>query len=530
MPYSFNVVDQPWIPVLAPDDPMPRVVSLRQALTNAHEFRAISDPSPLITISLHRLLLAVAHRCFGPGDAQAWKGLWDSGRLDTVAIDAYLDRWHDRFDLFDAERPFYQTAGLPRELAVPIAKLTFTKASGNNALLFDHSRDAEPEAIPVDEAARLLVAYQAFSIGGLITKLPGEPTGSDSSHLVKGAVVLPRGDNLFQTLMLSLVQMDGDLDAPFAFDHRKDMPAWERETPTPRETATDFGYLELLTWQNRRVLLFPEEAADGQLVVRFADVLAGRAISKEVDIRRREPMVAYRLLAKPAKNQDPWVPIGFKPEKALWRDSLALVQPADRHQPKTLTWLTGLFQQGFEYDRLHLSVYGLSSDRANVFLWRSDQLDLPTAYLTDPELVGELERGLDAAEQAGRVLRQSSYRLAAKVLEPDGNPDRGRVDALISALAPERTYWPALDIPFRQHILTLPGDTAANETLADHIQHAAEAAWESACNAVATNGRGFQAVAESSPVFYRLLRQAVQRLRPSEPSADTNAIPQEVPA
>ncbi|MBN9493863.1 type I-E CRISPR-associated protein Cse1/CasA [bacterium] len=530
MPYSFNVIDQPWIPVLVPDDPVPRMVSLREAIMRAHEIRAISDPSPLVTISLHRLLLAVVHRCFGPADAQAWATLWAQPSFDPSVINAYLDKWHDRFDLFDAERPFYQTAGLPRELAVPVSKLTFAKSSGNNALLFDHSRDAEPEAIPADEAARLLVAYQAFSIGGLITKLPGEPTGSDSSHLVKGAVVLPRGDNLFQTLMLSVVQLDGDLDAPFAFDPRTDMPAWERDTPTPRETATDFGYLELLTWQNRRVLLFPEEAPDGQVVVRFADVLAGRAISKDLDIRRRETMVAYRLLAKPAKNQDPWAPIGFKPEKALWRGSLALVQSDDRHQPKTLTWLTGLFQQGFEYDRLHLSVYGLSSDRANVFLWRSDHMDLPTAYLQDAELVAELAMGLQAAEDVGRILKNSTGRLAAKVLEPDGNPDRGRVDALISALAPERTYWPALDIPFRQHILTLPGDTAANETLADHIQHAAEAAWESACNAVATNGRGFQAVAESSPVFYRLLRQAVQRLRPSEPSADTNAIPQEVPA
>jgi CRISPR system Cascade subunit CasA len=527
---SYDLVDQPWIPALVPDDPVPRLVSLREALTKAHQVRAISDPSPLATISLHRLLLVIVHRCFGPTDAYAWKNLWDSGRFDSVAINAYLDKWHDRFDLFDAERPFYQTAGLPRELAVPVAKLTFAKSSGNNALLFDHSLDAEPEAVPPDEAARLLVAYQAFSIGGLITKLPGEPTGSDSSHLVKGAVVLPRGENLFETLMLNLVQMDGDLDAPFAFDTQKDKPAWERDTPTPRETVSEFGYLELLTWQNRRILLFPEQTEDGQIVVRYADVLAGRAISKEVDIRRRETMVAYRLLEKPAKNQDPWAPIGFKPEKALWRDSLALLQSAGRHQPKTLTWLHDLFQAGFEYDRLHLSVYGLSSDRANVFLWRSDQLDLPTAYLLDPELVVELERGLDAAEKAGRLLRQSTYRLAATVLEPDGNPDRSRVDALINALAPERTYWPALDIPFRQHILALPDDVTADERLADRIQRAAEEAWESACDAVATNGRGFQAVAEASPAFYRLLRQAVQRLRPTELTETVTPEPEEVPA
>jgi hypothetical protein len=144
--------------------------------------------------------------------------------------------------------------------------------------------------------------------------------------------------------------------------------------------------------------------------------------------------------------------------------------------------------------------------------------------------VGELERGLDAAEQVGRLLRQSSYRLAATLLEPHGNPDRGRVDDLIKALAPERIYWPALDIPFRQHILDLPGDVTANERLTGRIQQAAEDAWNAACDAVATNGRGFQAVAEASPAFYRLLRQAVRPLRPAESADTATPEPEEVPA
>jgi hypothetical protein len=88
------------------------------------------------------------------------------------------------------------------------------------------------------------------------------------------------------------------------------------------------------------------------------------------------------------------------------------------------------------------------------------------------------------------------------------------VDALVASLAPERVYWPALDIPFRRHIVELPGDPGASERLAREIERAAIAAFDSACDAMATNGRGFRAAAEAGPAFRAFLARAIRPLLP----------------
>ena len=56
MPVSFNLVDEPWLPVMWSDGTAGEV-GLRDALVRAHEIREMVDGSPLVTVSLHRLLL-----------------------------------------------------------------------------------------------------------------------------------------------------------------------------------------------------------------------------------------------------------------------------------------------------------------------------------------------------------------------------------------------------------------------------------------------------------------------------------------
>ena len=114
--FSFNLVTERWIPCVRPDGT--RVtLNLEDTLSQAHELREIHDDSPLVTVTLHRLLLAILHHIFGPEDAAAWTELWQGGRgyFDPRKVHEYFrDPAHpkrfSRFDLFDSERPFYQTA------------------------------------------------------------------------------------------------------------------------------------------------------------------------------------------------------------------------------------------------------------------------------------------------------------------------------------------------------------------------------------------------------------------------------------
>jgi CRISPR system Cascade subunit CasA len=104
---SFNLVDEPWLPCLTPEG-RTCALSLREALQHAHELVELSA-NPPITAALTRLLIAVVHRVLdGPKDKQAWADTWGKGCFDPAAVDAYLDRWKARFDLFDPLQPFFQ--------------------------------------------------------------------------------------------------------------------------------------------------------------------------------------------------------------------------------------------------------------------------------------------------------------------------------------------------------------------------------------------------------------------------------------
>ena len=138
--YHFDLVNEPWIPCVRVDGTVEEL-GLRRVLEQAQEIKEIVDPSPLVTASLHRLLLAILHRNVGPKDRGAWEGLWQQDAFDMVQFDTYFTHWYSRFDLFDAEYPFYQWPSLDFSGRGPIAKLTHEMAAGNNTTLFDHTTE-----------------------------------------------------------------------------------------------------------------------------------------------------------------------------------------------------------------------------------------------------------------------------------------------------------------------------------------------------------------------------------------------------
>ena len=528
---SFNLVHEPWLPVLYTGEPLSREVSLFEALRDAHRIRELADPSPLVTAALHRLLLAVLHRVYGPATDDDWAALWEAGWFASDSLENYLNEWESRFDLFDPDHPFYQTPGLPETSATTIAKLGHEFAAGNNPLLFDHSQDDAPAAMEPAEAARRLVAHQAFAVGGLVSRLPGESASANSSHLVKAAVVLVRGRSLFETLVLNLVQYNGSAGQPFAFAPADDLPAWERDEPVRFADRKPDGYLDLLTWQSRRILLFPEGSPPR---VARAAIMGGFQFPAGSDVPRWETMAGYRQRKDAPKNVDPWVPVGFSPGRALWRDTFALLSREEGFGgPQVLRDLASRRDYGYlEDDRvLELAAFGLATDRAKVFLWRREELPLPLAYLQHQDLVVILQRAVEVAEEVGRHLRSGVFRLAEAALAPDGNADRSRVSALVESLGAEPAYWARLDIPFRRFMRDLPrvfadrAGKSAREAWADAVQSAARDAFDRAVDSLATTGRGYRAAAAAGPAFFGSVSQVVDQF-----AGRTTEVHEEVPA
>lgn len=549
--FTYDLVDEPWIPCIHADGTVVDL-SIRQVLTEAPDLREISDPSPLVTAALHRLLLAILHRTHGPATMREWAEIWEAGAFDAARLDTYLDGQHDRFDLFHPEHPFYQTTGVRAdvpEYLKPMAVLAHELLLGTPPTLFQQVPD--DLGFSPARAARTVVALQAFAVGGLIgyQSRHGEPDKpfkySQDAPLKKGAVVLNRGANLFETLMLNLHRYAGDKGFPWDFDPADDVAAWERPISTGEDRAwqegtdrTPTGYIDLLTWQSRRLRLVPERDGD-TIVVRQAVMMRGHGFPEGWREDLTETMLAFRI-NRSAKADDPapWLMLTFSPDRALWRSSLALYQSVDgaTKRPRMAGWLADLSSSGYLPNtyRVAADVFGLGTDRAKIDLWRHERLPLPLDLLTDASFALLIAEALDAAETGARQLQpgfdeQQSKGKGKKVSAPramqlfanamlapsgDRSPDRRDVAALVGSLDLDERYWSRLEAPFRNFIVALPTEgRGALEAWVSRVEETARAAFEETMRSFDTSARALKAEAQASGRFRRALADALAPYR-----------------
>lgn len=486
---SFNLIDEDWIPCIMRGDGSDTErrckLGLRDVLINASDIQEIGDLSPLVTVSLHRLLLAIVHRMIdGPRDVDHWADIWEPKRWDSAVIDAYLTRPNvrARFDLFGDEHPFYQATSIGPEYAQPIAKVTHELASGNNVTLFDHTTRADAPVFTPAQAARYLIAYQVYAVGGLVSFEKGQDPkvykSAPAAPLVKGAVALARGVNLFETLMLNLVEYDINANRPFRGQRDDDCPAWERAKETCVVERQPDGYLDYLTWQSRRIRFFPSRDMRGNVVVREVAIMKGYVLSSD-ERYRCETMVAFR---DAPKSPDPHPAVGFRSDKTLWRDSLSIFQHSqedNNRRPKSLDWLSQLRVEGvLDRTSVPLDMLGMVTDQASVLLWRHERLPLPLAYLL-PErgnLRNALAAALRFAEEVGRALGDACRTLATHLLTPDADrrgarqPASGDITNLATSFDMGRAYWPQLETRFKDLLVALPGDAVEQQEVVRYGQ------------------------------------------------------------
>ena len=473
MSYSFDLVDQPWIPTIGLDG-VRRDHSLRDVLLRAHELQEINGESPLETAALLRLLLAVLHRVFGPASADAWGALWEARQWDATALDAYLEQWRERMDLFHPEHPFLQAPDA-RVKPKPVLSLIHHLASGNNPTLFDHHTEDAGEELRSAAAARAVVTAQSYGLAGL----SGLPQKFTDGTCARGVVFIVQGDSLFETLALNLVRYPDDRVMPHTADDR---PAWEMDNPYSPERSKPLGYLDYLTWPNRRILLLPEASPDGPVVRQMTMAPALRLAPDVLD-----PMKLYTRSKKSG-----WQSLRFTEDRALWRDSAALFRirgheasSTDQFQvPAALGWIWELISDACvldDEDAVHarrLLALGMANKQAKVKFYRSERIPIVPEFLDDAALVEELQGMLDRAEAvqsqlwgAGRVLARELLFPAAESKAAPGNrgasrtketkPMRQALDKLMGAWAIERDYWSRLEIPFAQAVPGLPADPEA---------------------------------------------------------------------
>lgn len=333
----MNVAFDPWIPVVTATGDR-ELISLSCALAEGGKYADLAV-RPHERVALMRLFLCVAHAALeGPKDYDEW---CEVPKKLPEASWKYLEKWKDSFELFHPRKPWLQVAELkivPKENSnedkewSSLAKIDFTRASGNNSTLFDHSSNGKDNDVWADhEVALNLLSFQNFFVAGgkassrmwgeIAMKNPPNPKGGPCA----GKSILfsfIRGNNLTSSIHLNLNSYE---DLKYIYGDttkRLGKPLWEMPIDNPKHqdsiknaTCTHIGRLVPQT----RILRLHEDRTKVLLG-------AGFEYPKFQDGKNTfEPDVFATIVTEKEGER---TLLSAKPNRAVWRElhSLAVRQ------------------------------------------------------------------------------------------------------------------------------------------------------------------------------------------------------------
>ncbi|MEU6130778.1 type I-E CRISPR-associated protein Cse1/CasA [Saccharopolyspora sp. NPDC047091] len=444
----FDLLTEPWFPVVRSDGSATEL-GLAEVLLQAHDLRWIEAEAPVVTAALHRLLLALAHRAYGPPTTRRWESLWSARELPRDELEKYQQDFGDRFDLF-GPRPFLQCPGLAEKAMGSAKQLLMPTSSGSNATLFHHTTSRDHVEVPAAAAARWMVALQAYDTGGLKTPFRKDKSSKCAVCNQFGAVVV-EGATLKETLLLNLqVYAPGRGKPPGTTEH--DRPQWELDEPPrpdPEMSRIPRGWTDVLTWPSRRILLRAVDRG-GEPYVDRAVITPGDRFTEK--LHEAEHQAAFRQPMKQNKKKE-WKPDGeprpirLEELRGAWRycRELLLAAPPEnpRHRPTVLDHVAANAPEDAVYT---LRIYGqaLGAKAAVVHTWLQESVPAPVPLLradeSDDRVGPLLGLAADLADNIGWALERMEKKYeAAFALEKEHAERR-------SALA--QWYWPELSAPF----------------------------------------------------------------------------------
>lgn len=497
---EFDLFTEPWLPVVQHDDGALTKVGIFEALVHAGRYRRLVAEAPPVTAALHRLLLAVAHRAYGPADTEAWQRLWcsESG-LPEDELGEYGTKWAGRFDLFHPDHPFLQCRSLAIRKGAGtdgedidrdfngVAELVSYRSTGSNATLFDHTPATRRIEIPADEAARWLVTLMAYDPGGTKTPVSKERKSERGPANYFGCTLV-EGANLHQTLTLNLVPYAVGR-APTAMTTAKDSPLWERDEPSsleplPRDPE---GWTDLLTWPSRHALLRARDTDAGPMVYEIVRTPGATLDKKKLPLY--ELMAAYRASKPGRRSWQDLKPVKLEPLLGVWRHAVELLlrdndgdRPTTatrtaqrsgratpgvgevfaRRRPAALTHIADSVARELIPDHTvyTLRVFGqqLGKMAATVDAWKEESVPVPVALLrAHDEDLGELIGGaVQLADSLGRALHLLQLEYRSSFAPPKRKGERRPEEK--ARLSLEILYWPRLDAPFGDFLRDLGAD------------------------------------------------------------------------
>ena len=444
---TFNLLTEPWIPVITGDG-MKLELGMIDVLSRAHDLAGIIDPSPLVQFGIHRLLVAFVANVFRYDCIDDIAGAIEHGRLDMDKINAYCQKWRDRFDLFDEKHPFYQVPvkdddeikkKSPAELfkQLPVA---------TNVMHFSMTRVHDSEhAMSPAACARALCTLPPFATTGGVGFYPG----INKTPPIYALVI---GKNLFETIALNIPAI------PIEENSGTGPVAWESDEITAKKEVAAVSTLQGMTFQPRSVHLFPGAGGVCTITGKESPVLV-REIMFDPGLKLAgkwtDPSVAY-------VTSDERKCIKMYDGKSIWRDTgpLMICMNSTRGSEKKGTkivyerpfivhqWDVLVREKLLPWRSITVSIHGLRSDKAKISEWQTEILSMPVEVMNDPDAGSHV---LAAMEYAEKTIDYAIGK-AIKKLYPGDKKEKGTAFNTIIARA-RHDFWSVMEPVFRDEFI-----------------------------------------------------------------------------
>jgi CRISPR system Cascade subunit CasA len=492
---TFNLWVEPWITVERPDGTRD-TLNIPQTITGAHQIRALYDPSPLVTVAIHRLLLAILQEVINPQNRTDLKRVWQAGQFTAEQLQPFAEKYAHRFDLFSPTAPFLQSADLPlqpekKNDGKPISYLMPEEPAGTGVTHYTHAYDDHQRLCSACVAKGLLMIPAFASSGGAGIK--------PSVNGVPPIYVIPGGKTLFESLAASLTipkYQPPDFEPDPA---RYDLPWWKHDPViAKKEEIQRAGYLQSLTFPARRTRLHPIPA-EQQLCTRCGQITSWHAATMIYEMGEsrpkdaswwRDPFAAYR---QPKKETDTPLPIRPVEGRAMWREFAGFVLPNKKdekgqqaYRPAILNQLedVGDFLPYGDDAPIPLRLVGIRTDmKMKIFEWQESGFAVPPRLLSDLESAKFIEDGLEFAKQCDTTIKSTFRQFFG------GGGKTKRFESVTIQMS--RRYWQELGLAFHTHLQQYTAAANGQELFEDwltQVVNKAKEVFEEAVESVPVEG------------------------------------------
>jgi len=527
----FNLIDEKWIPVRFPDGSRDEL-GIHDTLLRASEIAGIEDSSPLVVAALHRFLLAVLYRALeGPTDIEQARNLFRDG-LPGEKITAYLEKWRDRFWLFDERYPFFQIPALKPKTWRAWTSLAAEHNADNAKVLFDHVDISASGSITPSAAVRWLLATQTFAVSAGKSEVSHTGTAPSASCVM----AIPVGLNLFDTIVFCLVPQNRAV-------MQTDIPLWEKDpesleylkttirvsdkkTGKEKDRAVErsaTGIVDLFTWRTRSIL-FNELASGGVPKLGLASGV-GYKESMELD-----PMIGYTIAeitdGETKEKVKKRMSIHFE-EKGFWRDYDSLL-PDDAHlAPKVIEHAVMLTK--IDRKTLPRGVMILGQryfpPRPNIAFWRKEHFALPEAISGDRYIRHDIRDILIEAEKVGDELNRACEAFAKDILRHgDRKVEKRDIRTFVGQLSAPAYYWSTLESCFHEILGEYSLDRDPEDIRCQWLRFVRDTlriAWEHHRNTVSTGDAwAIRALVKAEGPVLRKLKELNDEIKKLEPQKE----------